>query len=42
LSETSGAIRTPPVGFGESTVSILEELGYTENQINSFAKKGVF
>jgi crotonobetainyl-CoA:carnitine CoA-transferase CaiB-like acyl-CoA transferase len=42
LSETAGSIRTPPVGFGESTVSILQELGYTENQIKSFAKKGVF
>jgi crotonobetainyl-CoA:carnitine CoA-transferase CaiB-like acyl-CoA transferase len=42
LSENPGTIRTPPVDFGESTVSILEELGYTENQINSFAEKGVF
>jgi crotonobetainyl-CoA:carnitine CoA-transferase CaiB-like acyl-CoA transferase len=42
LSETPGSIRTPPVDFGESTVSILQELGYTENQIKSFAKKGIF
>lgn len=42
LSETPGSIRTLPVGFGESTVSILKELGYTKNQIKSFAKKDVF
>ena len=42
LSETAGAIRTPPVGFGESTRSILQELGYKESQIESFAQKGVF
>jgi crotonobetainyl-CoA:carnitine CoA-transferase CaiB-like acyl-CoA transferase len=42
LSETPGSIRTRPVGFGESTVSILEELGYTKNQIKSFAEKDVF
>ena len=42
LSETPGSIRTLPVGFGESTVSILQELGYTKNQIKSFAEKDVF
>jgi crotonobetainyl-CoA:carnitine CoA-transferase CaiB-like acyl-CoA transferase len=42
LSETPGSIRTLPVGFGESTVSILQELGYTKNQIQSFVKKHVF
>lgn len=42
LSETPGSIRTPSVGFGESTTSILRELGYTEDQIKSFADKGVF
>lgn len=42
LSETPGSIRTLPVGFGESTVSILRELGYTKNQIKLFAKKDVF
>ncbi len=42
LSKTSGSIRTPLVDFRENTVSILQELGYPENQIKSFAKKGVF
>ena len=42
LSETPGTVRTPPVDFGESTVSILQELGYTEDQIKAFADKGVY
>ncbi|MBC8433335.1 MAG: CoA transferase [Desulfobacterales bacterium] len=42
LSATPGSIRTPPVNFGESTIPILRELGYTENQIKEFADKGVF
>jgi crotonobetainyl-CoA:carnitine CoA-transferase CaiB-like acyl-CoA transferase len=42
LSETPGSIRTPPVNFGESTIPILKELGYNENQIKEFADKGVF
>ena len=42
LSETPGSIRTAPVGFGESTTSILRELGYTEDQIMEFKKNGVF
>lgn len=42
LSETPGSIRTPPVNFGESTIPILQELGYTENQIKELADKGVF
>lgn len=42
LSETPGTVRTSPVAFGESTVAILQELGYTEDQIGDFEKKGVF
>jgi crotonobetainyl-CoA:carnitine CoA-transferase CaiB-like acyl-CoA transferase len=41
LSETPGSIRNFPVDFGGSTVSILRELGYSENQITSFEEKGV-
>ncbi|NNL76723.1 MAG: CoA transferase [Desulfobacterales bacterium] len=41
LSETPGAIRTPPVDFGESTASILKELGYSEKEMNLLTDKGV-
>jgi crotonobetainyl-CoA:carnitine CoA-transferase CaiB-like acyl-CoA transferase len=42
LSETPGSVRTAPVNFGESTHPILRELGYSEDQIALFEKKGVF
>jgi crotonobetainyl-CoA:carnitine CoA-transferase CaiB-like acyl-CoA transferase len=41
LSETPGTIRTPPVDFGESTEVILEELGYTDEDIKRLAKNEV-
>ena len=41
LSETPGAVRTPPVDFGESTPAILRELGYSEKDINEFEEAGV-
>jgi crotonobetainyl-CoA:carnitine CoA-transferase CaiB-like acyl-CoA transferase len=41
LSETPGSVRTPPVDFGESTPAILQELGYSEEEIKLFADKGV-
>jgi crotonobetainyl-CoA:carnitine CoA-transferase CaiB-like acyl-CoA transferase len=41
LSDTPGTIRTPPVDFGESTAAILQEMGYTEEDIKMFEKKGV-
>ena len=41
LSETPGSIRTSPVGFGESTKKILEELGYTKREIEEFFLKKV-
>ena len=41
LSETPGAVRTPPVDFGASTTDILRELGYSENEIERFEKDGV-
>lgn len=42
LSGTPGKIRTPPVGFSENTVDILQELEFTPEQIEMFQKKGVF
>ena len=41
LSDTPGAVRTPPVDFGASTPAILQELGYSENEIKRFEKEGV-
>ena len=41
LSETPGSIRTAPVEFGESTRKILEEIGYTEKEIEGFVEKDV-
>ena len=41
LSETPGAIRTPPVDFGASTPDILRELGYSDNEIERLEKEGV-
>ena len=41
LSETPGAVRTPPVEFGASTTEILLELGYSERDIKEFEETGV-
>ncbi|MBN2332555.1 MAG: CoA transferase [Deltaproteobacteria bacterium] len=41
LSETPGSVRTPPVDFGESTTAILEEFGYTQEEIKTLAEKKV-
>jgi crotonobetainyl-CoA:carnitine CoA-transferase CaiB-like acyl-CoA transferase len=41
LSRTPGTVRTPAVGFGESTVSILREIGYAEDDIAAFQKNGI-
>lgn len=41
LSDTPGAVRTPPVGFGESTSAILGELGYDEDKIRELSEKEV-
>ena len=42
LSETPGKVRTPPADFGENTLDILLELGFTTDQIDMFRDKGVF
>lgn len=41
LSATPGAIRTAPVGFGDSTHEILRELGFSDEQIRALADGGV-
>jgi crotonobetainyl-CoA:carnitine CoA-transferase CaiB-like acyl-CoA transferase len=41
LSETPGTIRTPPGKFGEQTRKILEDIGYSADQINTFFSDGV-
>jgi len=41
LSETPGSIRSAAVDFGESTTSILKELGYSEKEIREFAESEV-
>jgi len=41
LSRTPGSVRTPPPSFGENTEDILSELGYENNRIKKFGKKGV-
>jgi len=41
LSETPGAVRTPPVEFGASTTEILLELGYSADDIKEFGDDGV-
>lgn len=41
MSETPGTIRTAPAKFGEQTRNILEEIGYSAKQIDTFFIDGV-
>ena len=41
LSETPGSVRSGAVDFGESTTSILKELGYSDKEIKKFAESEV-
>ena len=41
LSATPGSLRHPPVGFGENTVAVLKELGYTNEDIDQLARKRI-
>ncbi len=41
LSDTPGSVRTAPVEFGASTTAILQELGYTDEQIEAFSARDV-
>jgi len=40
-SEDSPSISTPPPEYGEHTRSILEDLGYSSEDINIFSKRGI-
>ena len=41
LSHTPGRIKTPPPDFGQDTVSVLKEFGYTDQEIDEFQHQGV-
>ena len=41
LSETPGSIRTAPVDFGGSTTAILQELGYSQEEITALEENDV-
>ena len=41
LSETPGSIRSAAVGFGSSTLEILGELGYSEEQVAALREKNI-
>ena len=41
LSETPGSIRTVPGKFGEQTRKVLQEIGYSAEQIDTFFTNGV-
>ncbi|VFQ42791.1 CaiB/BaiF CoA transferase family protein [Desulfoluna butyratoxydans] len=41
LSETPGSIRTAPFSFGKNTDTLLTELGYTPEEIQTFKEAGV-
>lgn len=41
LSDTPGSVRTLPVDFGADTREVLQYLGYSDTQIDSWSKEGV-
>lgn len=41
LSRTPGAVKTAPPAFGQDTVSVLKEFGYTDQEIDEFQAQGV-
>ena len=41
LSETPGSIRTEPVDFGADTEQVLEELGYSDQQISDYRERDI-
>ena len=41
MTETPGSLRTLPVGFGENSREVLRELGYSEEIIDEYSRKGI-
>ncbi len=41
LSDTPGSVRTLPPTFGENTTTVLNELGYSDEEIREFEEQGV-
>ena len=41
MSQTPGAIKSPPPSFGQDTAAVLKEFGYTDQQIDEFRQQGV-
>ncbi len=41
LSETPGVIRTPPPDFGENTIDVLSDYGYSPEDIQGFEKADI-
>jgi crotonobetainyl-CoA:carnitine CoA-transferase CaiB-like acyl-CoA transferase len=41
LSETPARLRRPPPGLGEHTEAVLDELGYSKEQISALARTGI-
>jgi len=41
LSDTPGSVRTLPPVFGENTARLLEEFGYSSDQIENFAREKI-
>lgn len=41
MSDTPGAVRTPPVAFGENTTRLLLEIGYTADDVEALKERGV-
>jgi len=41
LSETPGSIRIEPVDFGADTAQVLQELGYSDQQISDYRKREI-
>ncbi len=41
LAGTPGSLRTLPVGFGENTREVLQELGYAAETIEDYYRRGI-